>query len=627
MEKFDWKLTIKTNILGLKVLGLWPDNNEGYKVDFYTLYAVAFNGILAITNVFFQIMNIFMSGSDDAAFIEILSISIEQVLALIKSYSIVRNIKMLKQLLFAILESNEFQPKNMNQIALIQPALRSWKMIYNMFMTAAVHAVILWAVFPVLDGSFKEHKLPFSAWYPFRIDRSPVYEMIYVHQIVGISVAGMSALNVDMLISALMVYIGAQCDILCDHLKNIGYSMKEDYEKQLIETIKHHKSILSKNCNKFFNFIILAQFFTSTATIALALFQVALYDVSGHQFYSGALVFTAAMVQTFTYCWFGNEVEVKVNLLDTDRTRNTDYRLLPFPCWYPFNVKKSPLYQIVYAHQMASFILIATSVVNLLISALMMYVGIQCDILCDNLRNFGYENGDEIDFEKFLIVNIKHHQKVKVSWANDVVILILGVQSSEICYAALKSTGDIIQSCEVRKNLMIFMVRSLRLIGISSKLLGLISPCYQLLLSLNGDIFQPKNLEQILLVQPNLNSWKMMFNAFKIPAVSAVLLCGIIPVFSGSYKRFGLPFPSWYPFDIKKSPLYQIVYTHQIVSVTLLAIAIVNIDMLISALMMYIATQCDILCDNLRNIGYHDSDEIDFEKSLKSSIRHHQHIL
>ncbi|RZB38891.1 7tm 6 domain containing protein [Asbolus verrucosus] len=113
-----------------------------------------------------------------------------------------------------------------------------------MFMIAVTPVVLLWAAFPVLNESYRDYRLPFSAWYPLSTDTSPAYEIIYFHQVMGIFIAGIATVNIDMLISALLMYIGAQYDILCDYLKNLGHFNADDYEKHLIKAIKHHKEIL-----------------------------------------------------------------------------------------------------------------------------------------------------------------------------------------------------------------------------------------------------------------------------------------------------------------------------------------------------------------------------------------------
>jgi hypothetical protein len=92
-----------------------------------------------------------------------------------------------------------------------------------------------------------------------------------------------------------MSTLGAQFDILCDDIKHLfdPGSPSENFNGKLIDIIKHHREIIrwdqkctflisgvslcgfrfAANTNKFANWIVLAQFFTSAVTIGITLFQ------------------------------------------------------------------------------------------------------------------------------------------------------------------------------------------------------------------------------------------------------------------------------------------------------------------------------------------------------------------
>ncbi|RZB39714.1 7tm 6 domain containing protein, partial [Asbolus verrucosus] len=118
--------------------------------------------------------------------------------------------------------------------------------------------------------------------------------------------------NVDMLIASLMVFIGAQCDILCDNLRNLRGNTTASFKKKLKQFIKHHKEILkfAENCNKFFSFILLGQFLASSTLLSLTLYRLALDENFNVKFLAHIVLVVFYMIQIFTYCWFGNEVEL-----------------------------------------------------------------------------------------------------------------------------------------------------------------------------------------------------------------------------------------------------------------------------------------------------------------------------
>ncbi|RZB40878.1 7tm 6 domain containing protein, partial [Asbolus verrucosus] len=191
----------------------------------------------------------------------------------IKTYCLVKNMRKLKKLMIT-LNSDLFQPKNVEQRNLVQPSLNLWKTIYNFFYFMAVAAIFFWSSFPILDNSVKEHRLPFLAWYPYNFKKSPFYEVTYLYQIVSIGFLAIVNGNIDTLVAALNMYTGTQFDILCDDLRNLQSSDRDaltDMNKRLVNCIMHHREILSLSYGN------------------------------------------TVLVQIFMYCWFGNEVEVKSN--------------------------------------------------------------------------------------------------------------------------------------------------------------------------------------------------------------------------------------------------------------------------------------------------------------------------
>ncbi|RZC41867.1 7tm 6 domain containing protein, partial [Asbolus verrucosus] len=162
----------------------------------------------------------------------------------------------------------------------------------------------------------KDSRLPFLAWYPYNSKVSPFYEITYVYQIVSISFIAIANSNIDTLIAALNMYIGAQFDILCDDLRNLQdltQSASLSFNEKLTDCIQHHKKILSfaEDSNNCFNWIIFLQFFASSLSISLTLFQMTVVIPLTNEFNSLFSFVSAMLVEIFIYCWFGNEVEIK----------------------------------------------------------------------------------------------------------------------------------------------------------------------------------------------------------------------------------------------------------------------------------------------------------------------------
>jgi hypothetical protein len=239
MNKFDWKSTIRTNLLILRLTGLWPKSDDGYKLDLSTFYAICVK-VLSDGNNFFQTAYIFEIYTDLQALASTFFVLCTDWLASIKVYYFVRKIKTIKSLMKE-LDSEEFQPRNEQQKIFLEPTLNSWRAIYALFCTVAAPALLLLTLFPIIDGSARQYRLPYWAWYPYDTKTSPNYEISYFHQVFSIWFLAICNLNMDTLMAALMMYTVTQCDILCDNLRNIKSG---DRGKKIIECVEHHKKIL-----------------------------------------------------------------------------------------------------------------------------------------------------------------------------------------------------------------------------------------------------------------------------------------------------------------------------------------------------------------------------------------------
>ncbi|KAH0818952.1 hypothetical protein GEV33_003839 [Tenebrio molitor] len=238
MSKFEWQSIIKTNIFILRVVGLWPEGTEGYKLNLYTLYSFCMNVLVDGSN-FFQSAYIFVIYADLQALAAIIFVIFTDWLASVKVLYFVRNTAILKQQMTE-LESALFQPRTKQQ-NLLGPGIKSWRLIYGSFSVLVVGTLLLWTFFPILDGTVKEHRLPFWAWYPYDAHTAPLYQITYLYQVVSIWFLAIANVNMDTLIAALMVFTATQCDILCDNLKHLR---GEDFNERLLQCIEHHKKIV-----------------------------------------------------------------------------------------------------------------------------------------------------------------------------------------------------------------------------------------------------------------------------------------------------------------------------------------------------------------------------------------------
>lgn len=239
MYDFDWTLAIKMNIDTLKILGLWP-NHQVYKFDFYILYAIISVIVFIDGAVLFQILHLVFDQTNLESFTGPIFIILTQLLGSIKIFHYILNIGIIKHLVSS-LKKDMVQPVD-KQISLINKSIKTWKVIYVTFWTLVSMTAFLWSIYPFLDKSYAQFSLPFPARYPYNTKQSPLYEISYCHQVIGLFFVSIASLNIDTLIAALMMYIGIQCDLLCENLKNSKHH--KIFHKQLAIYVKHHKHIL-----------------------------------------------------------------------------------------------------------------------------------------------------------------------------------------------------------------------------------------------------------------------------------------------------------------------------------------------------------------------------------------------
>ncbi|KAJ3663337.1 hypothetical protein Zmor_007627 [Zophobas morio] len=321
MQRYDWSSAIKLNLLSLRFIGLWPAGDGTYKLNLYSLYA--FISIIFILggHVLFQTVTLFFVYDKLETVASNIFITMTDILIYVKMYHIVRNVKTLNKLLDSLNE-DVFQPKDERQIKIAEQSINIWSYVYKWFTFFVYVIATIWSTLPFLTGNFKKKVLPHDVWFPYDYKVSPMYELTYLFEMFGIYFVSILNVNFDTLICALLTYITAQCDLVCDNVKNVvgGHVSKQPHQvhQKIVNCIKHHKKLLSlaETVNHLFEVVIFGQFITSTVVIATTLFMLTLTDPLSldNEGFLIALYAGAVATEIFTYCWFGNEVEIKVRI-------------------------------------------------------------------------------------------------------------------------------------------------------------------------------------------------------------------------------------------------------------------------------------------------------------------------
>lgn len=135
------------------------------------------------------------------------------------------------------------------------------------------------------------------------------------------------------------------------------------------------------------------------------------------------------------------------------------------------------------------------------------------------------------------------------------------------------------------------------------------------------------NSNQKYLIEPEIQFWKRIYIALCSSCVACNAFLGVYPLVDRSTEERGLPFLSWYPYNYKISPYYEITYLHQIIGGTYLTFVHFNVDTTVAGFNVYTGCQLDMLCDNLRNFATAGASSFQTYKKLIDCIYKHKEIL
>lgn len=250
--------SLRLNIFVLKIFGYWPP--MGKRTVLYTLYTLLFLFIftLIITS---ETINVIFLTADLEKITDAFLLWLTHLDQIVKVFFFFTKRGSVLDLLDT-LDLEIFQPRNKKQRKYIQTMMTSSTRWYYLFFTMTTSTVILWGAFPIIDNLGKE--LPLSGWYPFATDVSPVYEVIFLYQLVSTLITGLSQISIDCMCSSFMAHVCGQLDCLNDNLIHVReYSvenlkrqnpkqkydvmtpeLQQEMKRLLHRSVKHHTIIL-----------------------------------------------------------------------------------------------------------------------------------------------------------------------------------------------------------------------------------------------------------------------------------------------------------------------------------------------------------------------------------------------
>lgn len=160
--------------------------------------------------------------------------------------------------------------------------------------------------------------LPLVAYYPFDIQYSPVFQIVFLHQMVAVLIAAIVNVTVDMFTNNMVIQLCCQFQMLKRDIRlidEISPDQEEEISRRLHEIIER-QCILKRRCFEFsqaYGVAILGQFMGSIFIICMSFYQFyRATDTNIVTIISMMSMCTWGLLQAFFYCYYGNEIRVEV---------------------------------------------------------------------------------------------------------------------------------------------------------------------------------------------------------------------------------------------------------------------------------------------------------------------------
>lgn len=243
VKLLDLRDSLKLQFKVLSIFGMWkPETVNG---SIYTIFSILMVGIPYVAYTTSEMINIALSFDDLTKLTDASFLFLTHFAQIPKIYYFTVNYDRILNLLNS-LNRDIFLPRNERQTKILANEMKFSVFYYKMFISMCVATVTLWCIFPLIDKK-ETMELPLSAWYPFSTDSSPVFEIIFIYQIIAVMIDGLTNVTLDMVTSGFMGHICGQLDHLNDALLHIREQAIANLGKNDPKIIKNENCAIFKN--------------------------------------------------------------------------------------------------------------------------------------------------------------------------------------------------------------------------------------------------------------------------------------------------------------------------------------------------------------------------------------------
>ncbi|CAL7950593.1 unnamed protein product [Xylocopa violacea] len=275
---------------------LTVDNVDEFVDSTYMLITI-FAGCCKITNLLLyrkeiiELTNVFLTEPCAAS-------NIQEAQIQLTYDNQVRLVTIVQKVVSTVLQQHLFHRKNsLPYITLVQ--VTTFVMFINSFRT-----------------NFQEDRLTFRGWIPYNYTSEVAFPLTFVVQILSVYMQSLLHLGTDILFFAMLTQICCQFEILLSRLNDVTANSRS----ALRRFVRHHECIyqLAKRINDTMQLTFFSQLFGSSLVLCLSLAQLINTEIRSAEFLAFISYTSAMLMQSFLYCWHGNEVKLKsIDMIDT----------------------------------------------------------------------------------------------------------------------------------------------------------------------------------------------------------------------------------------------------------------------------------------------------------------------
>nr|QLI62072.1 odorant receptor 29 [Streltzoviella insularis] len=218
--------------------------------------------------------------------------------------------------LLMTLDSPTFTREDSNKKQILKDVIQTTYTVSKVFISLVVVTGIFWGIYPMLKPTLC---LPIQ--YPNIPPEYKIFPIVYLYQIVNITLMGIAIASIDFLVGALMAILSAQMDILSYELSLVGKinnkddnantDIRQDY-LIIISCVKFHENIIKfvKDLEKIFGFPVFFQFLTSAIIICETAFRIT-DSTETTELITMMFYFMCVNTELLMYCYYGDLLKRK----------------------------------------------------------------------------------------------------------------------------------------------------------------------------------------------------------------------------------------------------------------------------------------------------------------------------